>query len=77
MILTDHARGRMAMRDISEVLLLDLPETGEVRHKDETHLWIAKHYPERADNSLCAVVVLEKAVVVKTVMHHSSWESGS
>ncbi len=57
--------------------LLDILETGEVRHKDETHLWIAKHYPDRADNSLCAVVVLEAAVVVKTVMHHFSWESGS
>ncbi len=76
-VLTDHARSRMGARDISEVLLLDLLETGEVRNKDETHLWIAKHYPGRADNRLCAVVVLESAIVVKTVMHHFSWESGS
>ena len=76
-ILTDHARRRMAQRGISETLLLDLVETGEIRYKDETHLWIARHYPDRRDNLLCAAAVLEEVLVVKTVMHHFSWESES
>lgn len=64
----------MAERAITDDVLLNLIETGEVRHKDDVRLWIAKHYPERADNLLCAAVVLETAVVVKTVMHHFAWE---
>jgi hypothetical protein len=28
--------------------------------------------PQRSDNLLCAVLVMEDAVIVKTVMHH--WE---
>jgi len=74
-VVTDHARARMNERQIDEALLLDLIETGEARHKDELRLWIAKHYAERADNLLCVAVVLEAAVVVKTVMHHFLWES--
>ncbi len=76
-VITDHARRRIAARAISESLLRDLIETGEVRHKDETRIWIAKHYDERADNLLCVVAVLETALVIKTVMHHFSWGSGS
>ena len=34
-VITDHARERMATRAISEAQLLDMIETGEVRHKDE------------------------------------------
>lgn len=67
----------MAERDITDDRLLDLIETGEIRHKDTARLWIAKHYPERNDNLLRAAVVLESTVVVKTVMHHFSWESQS
>lgn len=72
--ITQHARSRMAERNIGDALLLDLIESGEVRHKDETRLWIAKHYAERDDNLLCVAVVLETTVVVKTVMHHFTWE---
>lgn len=72
--MTHHARRRMAERDFSDLLLLDLIETGDVRRKDKTRLWIAKYYPERADNLLCAAIVLETTVVVKTVMHHFVWK---
>jgi len=34
----------MAARAISEFLLLDIIETGEVRYKDESHVWIAKYF---------------------------------
>ena len=76
-LITDHARGRMAVRAVGEALLRDIIETGEVRHKDDTRIWIAKHYGDRADNLLCAAAVLETALVIKTVMHHFSWGPGS
>lgn len=41
--ITDHAHGRMAARAISDALLRDMIETGEVRYKDETRIWIAKY----------------------------------
>ena len=68
--LTHHAQERMKEREISESLILDLIDTGEVRNKDETHLWIFKSYQDRNDNLLCIAIVLEKVLVVKTVMHH-------
>ncbi len=76
-VITDHVRGRMAARAISEALLRDIIETGEVRYKDETRIWIAKHYRDRDDNSLCVAAVLETALVIKTAMHHFSWGLGS
>lgn len=60
----------MAERSISEADLLEIIDTGAVRYRDDTHLWAFKHFPARQDNLLCAVLVLENAVVVKTVMHH-------
>ncbi|HEY7493772.1 MAG TPA: DUF4258 domain-containing protein [Candidatus Tectomicrobia bacterium] len=50
-------------------LLYNLLETGQATYKDERRLWLSKRYPERDDNLICAPVVLEDAVVVKTVMH--------
>lgn len=75
-IVTDHARNRMIDRGISDALLLDIIQAGEVRYRDETRLWVAKGFAGRDDNLLCVAVVLESALVVKTVMHHFSWESG-
>ncbi len=66
--LTHHVKARMDKRDISLELLLDLIETGDVRHKSETDLWIFKHYIEREDNMVCTAVVVGQAVIVKTVM---------
>lgn len=73
-LITRHARQRMAERDMDEALLLDLIETGNARHKDETHLWLFKHYDRRDDNLLCAAVVIEGALVIKTVMHRFQLE---
>ena len=67
----------MAARAISEALLRDIIETGEMRNKDETRIWIAKHNGDRADNLLCVAAVLDAALVIKTVMHHFSWGAGS
>ena len=72
--ITYHARKRMSERRISEELLIDIIETGQTRYKDETSLWIFKHIEGRDDNLICAAVVLEKKLVIKTIMHHFQWE---
>lgn len=68
-VLTQHAQVRMAQRSISIEELLVVVDTGDTRFKDDTHLWAFKNLPGRTDNLVCAVLVLEDAVVVKTVMH--------
>lgn len=68
-ILTRHATQRMAERNISENELLTVIDTGDTKFKDETHLWAYKHLDGRTDNLICAVLVLETAVIIKTVMH--------
>ena len=73
-IITSHAQLRMTERNISEVMLLDIVDTGTQKYSDESHLWVFKHYPDRSDNLICAVLVLENAVVIKTVMHLFSVE---
>jgi len=62
----------MVERDIDPDLLRDLLETGTATQKDSRRLWLSKEYSSRDDNLLCAAVVLEEQVVVKTVMHR--WE---
>lgn len=69
-VISNHAKIRMNERDISEAMLLEVIDSGETRYKDASHLWAFKEFPERHDNLLCAVLVLEDCVVVKTVMHH-------
>ncbi|WP_328186478.1 DUF4258 domain-containing protein [Marinobacter sp. OP 3.4] len=70
-----HASNRMKERSISAGELSDLIEHGQTRYKDETRLWIAHHFADRSDNLLCVPVVLEgEFLIVKTVMHHFSWE---
>jgi len=71
-VISDHAKTRMVERSISETMLLEVIDSGDTRYKDATHLWAFKDFPERHDNLLCAVLVLENCVVVKTVMHHFS-----
>ncbi len=71
-MITGHARLRMVERKVSDEMLLEVIDLGETRYRDETHLWAFKEFPERNDNLVCAVVVLENAVIVKTVMHHFS-----
>jgi hypothetical protein len=72
-MVTRHARERMTQRAISERELEELLETGELRYKDESRLWAAKYFEGRCDNLICAALVLEEQLVVKTVMHHFDW----
>jgi hypothetical protein len=69
-VITRHAQMRMDERGIDEALLLDVIDSGETRYRDTTHLWVFKDIRDRTDNLLCAVLVLEDQLVVKTVMHH-------
>ena len=43
----------MAERGMSEILLADMIETGEVTYRDENRIWIAKRYKDRTDNLPC------------------------
>lgn len=71
-VLTRHARMRMAERIVSETVLLSIIDEGQTRYSDKHRLWAWRLVPGRPDNLICAVLVLEDAVVVKTVMQH--WE---
>jgi hypothetical protein len=53
-------------------MLLEVIDLGETRYRDSSHLWAFREFPERNDNLLCAVLVLEDAVIVKTVIHYFS-----
>lgn len=74
-ILTRHATLRMIERDITESELLAVIDTGDTRYKDDTHLWAYTHLDNRTDNLICAVLVLENVVVVKTIMHNFEMEA--
>lgn len=65
----------MGERCITVDQLLAVIDTGDTRFKDDVHLWAYKHSAGRADNLICAVLVRETAVVVKTVMHDFSLEA--
>jgi hypothetical protein len=73
-VITSHAQLRMQQRSISFDELLVVIDTGGTRYKDEAHLWVYKNLSSRSDNLVCAVLVLEDAVIVKTVMHHFDLE---
>lgn len=62
----------MAERYVTPELLLRVIDEGQTRYSDDLRLWVWLDVPGRDDNLLCAVLVLESAVIVKTVMHH--WE---
>lgn len=51
-------------------LLLRVIDERAIRYKDATHLWAWLDVPGRNDNLMCAVLVLNDALIVKTVMHH-------
>lgn len=73
-VITQHAQLRMRQRAISVAELQEVIDHGDTRFKDETHLWVVMNLSGRSDNLVCAVLVLEDAVVVKTVMHYFVFE---
>ncbi len=71
-VLTEHAKLRMAERRIDDALVLEIIETGSLKDAGRSHYWLYKHVGERDDNLLCVAAVIDNVVVVKTIMHH--WE---
>ena len=69
---TNHARVSMQRRIIDAAMLERVIEEGEIKRRDEVNLWVFHRIKERADNLICAAVVEQAAVVVKTVM--VNWE---
>lgn len=70
--ITRHARESMLRRGVDVAMLERVIEEGEIKHRDTMNLWVFKHFQERTDNLVCAAVIEQAAVVVKTVMIH--WE---
>ena len=52
-VISGHAKIRMAERDVSEAMLLEVIDFGETRYKDVTHLWAFKEFPKR--HAICYV----------------------
>ena len=71
-VLTEHAKLRMAERKIDEALIVDIIDTGILKDAGRAHYWVYKHFDDRDDNLLCVAAVIDNVVVVKTVMHN--WE---
>lgn len=69
---THHARMSMQKRQIDIATLERVIEEGEIKRRNPVNLWVFKHIEGRPDNLICAAVVEQEAVVVKTVM--INWE---
>ena len=69
---TRHARESMLRRKVDADTLKRLIEEGEVKRRDEASLWVFMHIQDRAVNLICAAVVEQAALIVKTVM--INWE---
>lgn len=70
--ITHHARTSMEKRQIDDATLERVIEEGEIKHRNAIDLWVFKHIDGRSDNLICAAVVEQEAVVIKTVM--INWE---
>ena len=70
--ITHHARESMLRRNIDAAALENVIEEGEIKRRDTMNLWVFKRIVGRDDNLICAAVVEQTAVVVKTVM--INWE---
>ena len=67
-IVTNHARARMAERDVDDSALLEVVETGDLMHPDQNHLFLFKRLQGRRDNLICVAAVEASQLVIKTVM---------
>ncbi|MEN8180179.1 MAG: DUF4258 domain-containing protein [Pseudomonadota bacterium] len=66
--LTNHAIESMAKRKITLPEVKILIESGDYREKNGAHGWIYYEFHGRDDNLVCASVVNEKAIIIKTIM---------
>jgi hypothetical protein len=70
--ITHHARISMQKRQIDDATLARVIEEGDIKRRSAVELWLFKHIDGRSDNLICAAVIEQEAVVVKTVM--INWE---
>jgi hypothetical protein len=70
--ITHHARESMLRRGVDAATLERVIEEGEIKRRDAMNLWVFKRIQGWPDNIICAAVVEQAAVVVKTVM--INWE---
>ena len=68
--LSNHATMRMIERQITINMVGELIESGEIKNKDGKRMWIYKTFDNRRDNLICAAVVLDGKLIVKTLMHN-------
>lgn len=66
--LTNHAIESMAKRNVTLKEVHILIETGTYKAKDGTHAWVYTQVDGRSDNLMCAAVVKNQAIIVKTIM---------
>jgi hypothetical protein len=66
--LTNHAIESMAKRRVALDEVQTLIEQGAFVQKSDGHGWIAYHFGARNDNLVCAAIVNDQSVIVKTVM---------
>ena len=72
--LTNHAIEAMAKRNITLPEVKILIESGDYRENKGPHGWIYYDFPERIDNLVCAAVVKDSAIIIKTIMIR--WQVG-
>ena len=70
--ITNHARESMEKRNIDKSAIMEIINNGDIKQRDEIHLWVYKHIEGRTDNLICAAVIEQQAVIIVTVM--TNWE---
>lgn len=70
--ITTHARESMQKREIDDATLEQVVQEGDIRRQNGSHMWVYKHIEKRTDNLICAAVVEQEAIIIKTVM--INWE---
>jgi len=68
--LTNHAIESMAKRNITLNEVKKLIESGEYTEKKELHGWIYYEFPKRDDDLMCAAVLKDESIIIKTIMIH-------
>ncbi len=72
--LANHAIESMAKREITLPEVKQLIEEGSVQYKDNQHGWVYFEFISRNDNLVCAAIINEQAVIIKTMM--VNWQLG-
>jgi len=66
--LTNHAIEAVAKRNIKLEEVKHLIESGDYKKSKEKQGWIYFDFPERDDNLICAAIINENAIIIKTIM---------